>query len=162
MRRLTTGIIFLLLGLSLGGAAVWLYMGYGARIEKPPAEKERKILFYRNPMNPEATSPTPVKDPMGMDYIPVYEEEAAVSDAPGTVRISPERIQKIGVRSEEVERRTLSRVIRTVGRVEPVEKNVFVINAKVSGWVEKLYVDRTDQMVSRGEKLLEIYSPELV
>ncbi len=130
--------------------------------EEAPAEKERKVLFYRHPMNPQVTSPTPQKDEMGMDYIPVYEEERGVKEVPGTVRISPEKIQKIGVKSEEAKIRRLQRIIRTVGRVEPVENKVYDINTKVGGWVEKLYVSRTDQMVRPGEALLELYSPDLV
>jgi len=121
---------------------------------------ERKVLFYRNPMNPEVTSPVPMKDPMGMDYIPVYEDET--QQAPGTVRISPEKIQMIGVRSEQVAARRLDRVIRTVGRVDPVENRSFVITTKVPGWIELLYVDRTDQMVTKGQKLVELYSPDLI
>ncbi len=164
MRRAITGILLLFLGLGAGGAFVWFYMtprqgGVGA---PPGASRERRILFYRNPMNPEATSPTPMKDPMGMDYIPVYEGEEGAKEAPGTIRISPEKIQKIGVKSEAAARRPLKRIIRTVGRVEPVENNIYVINSKVAGWVEKLHVNRTDQMVSRGEALLELYSPDLV
>src|SRR3989304_4197341 len=130
--------------------------------EAAPAIEERKALFYRHPMNPTATSPTPQKDEMGMDYIPVYEEEGKTEEAPGTVRISPEKIQKIGVKTEEVRRRTLTRTIRTVGRVDHDESRVFDVNTKIGGWVEKLYVARTDEMVHPGEKLLEIYSPDLI
>lgn len=130
--------------------------------EAAPVKKERKVLFYRHPMNPAVTSPTPQKDEMGMDYIPVYEEEAAEEEAPGTVRISPEKIQKIGVKSEVLKRRSLKRIIRTVGRVDPDERKIFNINAKVGGWVERLYVNRTDQMVDHHEPLLELYSPDLV
>ncbi|MBI5561681.1 MAG: efflux RND transporter periplasmic adaptor subunit [Deltaproteobacteria bacterium] len=162
MKRLVTIIIALAVGAGFGGAVVLLY----GRTTPPKAgimaKKERRILYYRNPMKPGVTSPVPMKDNMGMDYVPVYEDEAASQTTPGTVRISPEKIQKIGVKSEEAARRRLRRVIRTVGRVEPVEDNIFVINAKVGGWVEKLYVSRTDQMVSPGDRLLDIYSPDLV
>jgi RND family efflux transporter MFP subunit len=130
--------------------------------EEKTAQQERKILFYRHPMNPQVTSPTPQKDEMGMDYIPVYEEERVKEEVSGTVRISPEKIQKIGVKSEKAKIRNLKRTIRTVGRIDHDEAKVFNINAKISGWVEKLYVNRTDQMVHPGVPLLEIYSPELV
>ena len=63
---------------------------------------ERKVLFYRHPMNPKVTSSAPQKDEMGMDYIPVYEEAGVSEELPGTVVISPEKIQKTGVKSEEV------------------------------------------------------------
>ncbi len=129
--------------------------------DEMPVKKERKVLFYRHPMNPQITSPTPQKDEMGMDYIPVHEEEG-MEEVPGTVRISPEKIQKIGVKTEEARIRNLKRTIRTVGRIDHDETRVFNINAKIGGWVEKLYVNRTDQMVHPGEKLLELYSPELI
>lgn len=157
-----TGVIMMLIGLLAGGAIVWL-AGMESTAPKPAAEAERKVLFYRNPMDPQVTSPVPMKDQMGMDYVPVYEDEAAAPGAsPGAVRITPERIQKIGVKSAQVTRGDLERTIRTVGRVEPVEDRVHVITAKVPGWIEKLYVSRTDEMVSTGEKLLELYSPELI
>jgi len=163
MKRVLTALLFIIIGVAIGGSFIWFYSRPGKPVAEKPAHKERKILYYRAPMNPSVTSPTPKKDEMGMDYVPVYEEEAAPStEAPGTVRISPERIQEIGVRSEKVTRRKLASVIRTVGRVEPVENRVYVINSKVSGWVEKLYVAQTDQMVMKGEKLLELYSPDLV
>ncbi len=167
MSRTIKSVLILVIGLAVGGTAVFYYTKAVQPEKKeaatPQAKKERKILYYRNPMNPEATSPVPMKDPMGMDYMPVYEDEARPKEeAPGVVRISPERVQKIGVKSEEVKRRPLKRIVRTVGRVEPVEDKVFVISAKVSGWVEKLYVSRTDQMVHKGEMLLELYSPDLV
>ncbi len=124
-------------------------------------EKGRTVLFYRAPMDPKITSPTPKKDEMNMDYIPVYEEETK-QETVGTVIISPEKIQKIGVRSEEVKRLDLKRTIRTVGRVDHDESRVFTITSKIGGWIEKLYVNKTDQMVHPGDPLLEIYSPDLV
>lgn len=158
----TTGIILMLIGLVAGGAAVWLVEIERRPAEKPASQAERKVTYYRNPMDPSVTSPVPMKDQMGMDYVPVYEDEAASRETPGTVRITPERIQKTGVKSAEAVRGDLRRTIRTVGRVEPVEDRVHVITAKVPGWIEKLYVNRTDEMVSTGEKLLELYSPELI
>ena len=165
-------ILFLLIAVAIAAGVGW-YFFYNKKpqlaeipVASPrmyPSEvKERKALFYRHPMNPSVTSPVPKKDEMEMDFIPVYEEEAAEAEAPGTVMISTEKIQKIGVKIEEVKRRTLKRTIKTVGRVEHDEARVFNINAKVGGWIEKLYVNRTDLMVHPGEKLLELYSPELV
>ena len=81
---------------------------------KPKAGKD-KILYYRNPMNPEVTSPVPMKDSMGMDYVPVYEEEAG-GEATG-VYITPEKQQLIGVTKEKVEKRRLTHQIVTVGEI---------------------------------------------
>ncbi len=80
-----------------------------------PKTEEKKILYYRNPMNPEVTSPVPMKDSMGMDYIPVYEKDAA-SETTG-IYISPERQQLIGAKKEKVEKRRLARQILTVGSI---------------------------------------------
>lgn len=167
MKRIFAGILLLLLGLAIGGIGTWFYVSkiktsdtrHQTSVE---AKKEKKILFYRHPMNPQVTSPTPQKDEMGMDYVPVYDEGAAEKEVVGTVKISPEKIQKIGVKTEEAKIRTLKRTIRTVGRIDHDEAKVFNINTKIAGWVEKLYVNRTDLMVHPGEKLLEIYSPELI
>ncbi|MEK6600192.1 MAG: efflux RND transporter periplasmic adaptor subunit [Deltaproteobacteria bacterium] len=154
-------ILFLLIAVAIAAGVGW-YFFYNKKpqVAEIPVVKERKVLFYRHPMNPSVTSPVPKKDEMEMDFIPVYEEEA--EETSSAVKISPEKIQKIGVKIEEVKRRTLKRTIRTVGRVEHDEARVFNINAKVGGWIEKLYVNRTDLMVLPGEKLLELYSPELV
>ena len=85
------------------------------RYETPAAKTSRKILYYRNPMNPQVTSPFPMKDQMGMDYVPVYEEEAPVEE--GSVFISSERQQLIGIKKERVEKRKLIYQILTVGRI---------------------------------------------
>jgi Cu(I)/Ag(I) efflux system membrane fusion protein len=125
----------------------------------PPAD--RKILYYRNPMGLPDTSPVPKKDSMGMDYIPVYADEAGGA-VPGTVTISPERIQTLGVRTEAVARRSMAHTVRAVGTVAADERRIGVVNPKFEGWIEKLYVNTTGQIVRRGEALLEVYSPDLL
>jgi len=122
---------------------------------------ERKILYYRNPMGLPDTSPVPKKDTMGMDYIPVYADEGATS-VPGTVAISPERIQMLGVRTETAARRSMAHTVRAVGTVAADERRIGVVNPKFEGWIEKLLVNTTGQLVRRSEPLLEVYSPDLV
>ena len=119
-----------------------------------------KILYYRNPMGLPDTSPTPKKDSMGMDYIPVYEGED--SDDSGAVTINPARVQTLGVQTAPVERRKLARTIRAVGTVQADERRLYVVNTKFEGWAEKLSVNATGQLVRRGEPLMETYAPELV
>jgi Cu(I)/Ag(I) efflux system membrane fusion protein len=82
--------------------------------------------------------------------------------APGTVQISPERQQLIGVKIGVVEMKPLEKVIRTVGRVDYDEKRIVTVSIKIGGWIEDLYVDFTGRFVRQGEPLLTIYSPELV
>jgi membrane fusion protein, copper/silver efflux system len=82
--------------------------------------------------------------------------------APGTVQISPERQQLIGVKIGAVEMKTLEKVVRTVGRVDYDEKRIVTVSPKIGGWIEDLYIDFTGKFVREGEPLLTIYSPELV
>ncbi len=144
------------------GAEVVATAASGAAPTRPP---ERKILYYRNPMGLPDTSPTPKKDSMGMDYIPVYadEEQAATDgDNAGQVRISTDKVQKLGVRTEAAAMRALGRSVRAAGRVEPDERRIAMISPKFEGYVERLHVNATGQAVARGEALFEVYSPELV
>jgi Cu(I)/Ag(I) efflux system membrane fusion protein len=122
---------------------------------------ERKPLYYRNPMGLPDTSPVPKKDPMGMDYVPVYAEDAEAA-AEGMVRISPERIQMIGVRSEAVARRNLVRPVRAVGTVQFDERRTYVVSTRYEGWIERLLVNTTGQDVRQNQPLMEVYSPDLV
>ena len=153
---------------SMGMDYVPVYEGEAANTQAPstltaatPVGKGKgKLLYYRNPMGLPDTSPVPKKDPMGMDYIAVYEGEEA--GAEGAVKINPAKVQQLGVQIVAVERRELTRTIRAVGTVQADERRLFVVNTKFEGWIEKLYVNATGQPVRRGESLMEVYAPELV
>jgi len=134
-----------------------------AGVASEPGKKTKKLLYYRNPMGLPDTSPTPKKDPMGMDYIPVYEGEQ--DDEPASsnlVKISTEKIQKLGVRSEPVQLRALDKAVRAAGRIEPDERRTYTVAPKFEGYVERLHVNITGQPVGKGQPLFEVYSPELV
>ncbi|HNB07381.1 MAG TPA: efflux RND transporter periplasmic adaptor subunit [Thauera aminoaromatica] len=134
-----------------------------AAVPAEGAKKERKLLYYRNPMGLPDTSPTPKKDPMGMDYIPVYEGEADETPAAARwIKISTEKVQKLGVRTEVAELRSLDRTVRAAGRIEIDERRSFAIAPKFEGYVERLHVNVTGQPVAQGQPLFEVYSPELV
>ncbi|MFN3883409.1 MAG: efflux RND transporter periplasmic adaptor subunit [Rhodocyclaceae bacterium] len=147
------------LGYWFGGQQQKIGAGDTAQ-QSAAAPSGKKILYYRNPMGLPDTSPTPKKDPMGMDYIPVYEGEEE-DDGP-SVKIGTAKVQKLGVRSEVVARRELSRPVRAVGRVEIDERRVHAIAPKFEGWIERLFVNTTGQPVGKGQPLFEVYSPELV
>ncbi len=119
---------------------------------------ERKILYWRAPMDPNYISDQPGKSPMGMDLVPVYEDEMQGA----VISIDPTVVQNIGVRTATVQRKNLSRSIITNGIVTVDESRTFRVNPKISGWIESLYVDETGQSVDKGQPLLDIYSPELV
>jgi RND family efflux transporter MFP subunit len=128
------------------------------------APQARKLRFYRNPMGLPDTSPTPKKDPMGMDYIAVYEgeDDATAGSGAAQIAISTEKIQKLGVRTEGAQLRALGQVVRAAGRVEADERRLFTITAKYEGYIERLLVNTTGQPVTKGQPLFEAYSPELV
>jgi Cu(I)/Ag(I) efflux system membrane fusion protein len=126
---------------------------------------ERRVVHYRSPMNPAQTSPTPMKDDMGMDYLPVYSDEVGGDSAvPGlaTVAIDPARQQLIGLRTATVRHGVVGGAWRTVGRVGVDETRVRHINVKTPGYVERIFVDFVGRPVGRGEPLFAMYSPELV
>jgi Cu(I)/Ag(I) efflux system membrane fusion protein len=126
-----------------------------------PDKPKGKILYYRNPMGLPDTSPVPKKDPMGMDYVPVYEGGDSAVSGP-VVKINPDRVQKLGVRTEIVELRELTRTVQAVATVQANERQLHTISPRFEGWIQKLHVNTTGQTVRRGEPLLEVYSPELV
>jgi RND family efflux transporter MFP subunit len=133
------------------------------RAAQASPEKGRKILFYRNPMDPTITSPVPAKDDMGMDYVPVYANEAESAASQGaTVAINPAVVQDMNVQTEPVARRDLTRQIRTVGYLDFDQEKMVSVTTKFSGFLEKVYVNYIGQPVAKGQPLFEIYSPELV
>ena len=119
---------------------------------------ERKIKYWRAPMDPSYIRDKPGKSPMGMDLVPVYEDE----ETEGVIAVDPVMVQNMGVRVATLKRGDLSRSVRTVGEVVVAEDLVSVVNLKYSGWIEKLYVDQTGVYVKKGQPLFRIYSPELV
>ncbi|MGZ9127834.1 MAG: efflux RND transporter periplasmic adaptor subunit [Candidatus Binatia bacterium] len=123
------------------------------------SQKSGKILYYRHPMGAADTSPVPKKDEMGMDYLPVYEGELATT---GQIQISPEKIQKLGVKTETVAKRSLRRSIRALGSIQVDERRVHAVMPKFGGWIQRLYVNATRQTIKRGQPLLEVYSPDLI
>jgi len=127
----------------------------------PPqaAAGKGKVLYYRNPMGLPDTSPAPKKDSMGMDYIPVFEGDAA--DA-GIVKISPGRVQQLGVRTEPAAMHAMARTIRAVGTVAIDERRIAVVAPRFEGWIETLAVDTTGQPVRKGEPLAAVYGPDLL
>lgn len=129
--------------------------------ESPPAgDGEREILYYRNPMGLPDTSPVPKKDSMGMDYIPVYADDTP--DDTGVVRVSPARMQTLGVRTATAEHRVLDAPVRAVGRIEVDERRMHDVSPRFEGWIERLHVNATGDPVQRGQPLFTVYSPELV
>lgn len=117
----------------------------------------KRILYYRNPMGLADTSPMPKKDSMGMDYIPVYADEA--NDAPGTVRISLDKVQRLGVRTETAKRQVLNESVVLSGTLTADERRQSIISLKFRANIVKLHVAATGERVRVGQPLFEIHSP---
>lgn len=146
-----------------------LAVGYGAGREAPPqaasvgtgaSPEAGKILYYRNPMGLADTSPVPKQDSMGMDYIPVYENEARAE--PGTVQVGAERVQRLGVRTEAAARRDMARTVHAVGTIQVDETRQTVVAPRFEGWIGKLTADATGRQVKKGDALFDFYSPQIV
>src|SRR5437870_4609674 len=120
----------------------------------------RRVLYYRNPMGLPDTTPVPKKESMGMDYIPVYEGED--QDDGTTVKVSLDRVQRSGVRTEKVETRVLVRPVRTVGTVVHNERRQTIVTLRSDGYIEELFVNTTGQHVRAGEPLFRVYSPDIL
>ena len=155
-------VAVLLLGVVLGATAMRFWPSDTSEGGES-ASGERKPLYWVAPMDPNYKRDKPGKSPMGMDLIPVYPEDlAGGSDSPGTVKISPDVINNLGVRTAPVQQIRMVDAIQTVGHVEYAEDLLEHVHSRVSGWVEKLYVRAEGDPVEKGQPLYEIYSPELV
>jgi RND family efflux transporter MFP subunit len=186
MKKIVSFLISAATLLSIAGAGAWFYRAeIGAWwSEKPetaevdhsahqmPAAEvpeakagERKILYWYDPMHPAYKSDKPGTAPdCGMDLVPMYASEspAGASLPPGTVQVSAQHQQLIGVRTAQVERRPVERILRAAGKVAIDESKVAHIHTKFSGYVEHVYADFVGKQVNAGEPLFTIYSPELV
>ena len=117
-----------------------------------------RIRFYRNPMGLPDTSPTPKKDSMGMDYLPVYEGE---QDGDSSVKVSAGKLQKAGVQSELVELRTLNTAVRAPGTVQEDERRKSVVSLRFEGFIDSVENVTTGTHVHKGQPLMRIYGPNL-
>ncbi|MDE3066208.1 MAG: efflux RND transporter periplasmic adaptor subunit [Verrucomicrobiota bacterium] len=120
----------------------------------------RKILYYKSTMIPGEISQKPGKDSMGMDMAPVYENEAASANS-SVIEVDPVTMQDMDVVTTPVVSGPLRRTVRTVGLVDYNEPKETDVTTKFKGWIEKLYVDYTGELVHRGEPMFKIYSPAL-
>jgi hypothetical protein len=148
--------------------------GYVVRASKraAPAASQRRVLYYVDPMHPAYTSDKPgIAPDCGMQLQPVYADDAGTGPSrpelpaampPGAIRISPERQQLIGVTFATVEEGAASRSIRTVGKVTFDETRVAHVHTRIEGWIEKVFVDFTGDVVKAGQPMLTIYSPEML
>ena len=159
-------VILLLIGLAGAGYAYRTRLLRLISKDTTAQTAEKKVQYWVDPMHPAYKSDKPGKAPdCGMDLVPVYAEEATAvkTNLPeGSIQISPEKQQLIGVQYGEVRYQSVSKTLRTVGRLTYDETKITHVHTKNEGWIEKVYVDFTGKQVKRGQPLISLYSPELL
>ncbi len=128
----------------------------------PASGGERKVLYWYDAMNPQRHYDKPGKASDGMDLLPQYAEVQSAPMAPGSVMISADKQQLIGVRTAQVKRETLMRDVRTTGQITTDETKIAHVHVKVNGFIENVYVDYIGQLVKKGQPLFTWYSPDLL
>ncbi|MBW1637146.1 MAG: efflux RND transporter periplasmic adaptor subunit, partial [Deltaproteobacteria bacterium] len=168
MKKFISVLVLLLVGavigslITLGGYQKLIDLA-GVSQKGDTTGGEKKPLNCVAPINPAYKRDKPGKSPMGMDLIPVYEDGGSGSDTgPGTIKISPDVVNNLGVRTALAERRPLHSRIQTVGYVQYDEDRLVHIHPRVKGWIERLYVKASGDPVKRGQPLYAMYSPQLV
>jgi len=124
----------------------------------PATPMDRKIKYYRNPMGLPDTSAVPKKDSMGMDYIPVFEGDDTDD---GSVKLSPGKIQRTGVKSEPAAPRVIRTLIRAPGTVQLDERRTSIVSFRFEGFVESVENVTTGDHVHKGQALMRVYSPSM-
>lgn len=158
--------MFLVIGAGMG--ILGYYFLAGNKMENKAASNDsgaaktnskRKILYWRAPMNPKEIYDHPGKSNMGMDLVPVYADQASQN---GVVSVDPVMVQDMNVKTAVVKAGHLYADVYTNGIIQPDEQKEYTVTTKTGGWIDKLYVNYTGQEVHKGQKLLRIYSPQLV
>ncbi|HDY7710703.1 TPA: efflux RND transporter periplasmic adaptor subunit [Vibrio vulnificus] len=164
MKSLQIATVALLIGGALGFTANQYFNSHDMSAMAATDNKaSNEPLYWVAPMDPNYKRDKPGKSPMGMDLIPVYADDlAGANDKPGTVKIDPSVENNLGVKTAAVELAKLSPRIETVGYIAFDESQLWQTNVRVSGWVEKLYINAVGEQVKKGDVLFTLYSPELV
>ncbi len=160
MKNLITILVVLAVGVSIGIVASRWSSGPESGALSDAASKERTILYWKAPMDPNYRRDEPGKSPMGMDLVPVYASDT--DDDASVVSINPRVVNNLGVRTAAAQRSVLSRRIETVGYVGYDEDTLRHIHMRVDGWIESLAITATGDAVTKGQTLFELYSPTLV
>ncbi len=120
---------------------------------------ERRIQYWWDPMtNPPYVSEQPGTSPMGMELVPVYEDEGSAGSA---LLIDPAVVQNMGLRLARVAQGPLARTIRAVGVLAEPEPARHDVNLRLGGWIERLQAGTEGMRLARGDALFDLYSPEL-
>ncbi|MGY3569598.1 efflux RND transporter periplasmic adaptor subunit [Vibrio paucivorans] len=165
MKTFQVASLTLLVGAALGFAANQYLFSHdmSAMASESAGSSSDEPLYWVAPMDPNYQRDKPGKSPMGMDLIPVYADDlAGEKDPAGTVTINAAVENNLGVKTAPVTKEQLSPNIDTVGYIAFDESKLWQTNIRVSGWVEKLYINAVGEVVKKDDVLFTLYSPELV
>lgn len=158
-------IVYTMFALAATAAATHFLTRYAmnaSAVDRDGQAGDATPLYWVAPMDPDYRRDGPGKSPMGMDLVPVYADNGLDPDDPGMIFISPDVVNNLGVRTAQVERRSMHTRITTVGYVQYDEDQLVHIHPRVEGWIERLYVQAAGDPVEAGEPLYSLYSPQLV
>ena len=173
----TVGLLVVIAAAFAGG---YIYKAVKGSTAATAQKSERKVLYWLDPMHPAYKSDKPgIAPDCGMKLEPVYADGGAATAAAGaelksvsaddlskmeigTVQITPEKQQLIGMKYEQVELGGGSRTIRAVGKVAIDETRIGHVHTKVEGWIDQVFVDFTGKLVKKGQPMLTIYSPDML
>jgi len=167
-KKILTYFILIIFGAAAGAGGYYIWTGKSSENARTSGENQnnkteknttRKALYWRAPMNPKEIYNHPGKSNMGMDLVPVYADASGES---GVVSIDPVVQQDMNVKTAVVKSGELNAEVFTNGIIQPDEQKEYVVNTKIGGWIDKMYINYTGQKVYKGDKLIKIYSPELV
>jgi Cu(I)/Ag(I) efflux system membrane fusion protein len=172
LRQLIGALVILLSGTGFGlmlGSHVWQRrsssidntskIGSASSISSGSADK-RSVLYWANPMNPSVHADHPMKDGMGMAYVPVY-ASAGPENKTSDLHIDPRMAQTLGVRLATAQMRPMGHVVHSVGTVTVDENRTYTITSRFTGWIKQLKVRAVGEKIHRGEILAEVYSPQI-
>jgi Cu(I)/Ag(I) efflux system membrane fusion protein len=163
MKSLSIATLALIIGSALGFTANQYWLGaHEVMTDSGSNSEEQEPLYWVAPMDPNYRRDAPGQSPMGMDLIPVYEENSGGNEIKGTVKIDPAVENNLGVKSTSAVMTKLTPQIETVGYINFDQSQLWQTNSRVSGWVETLNVNAVGEKVSKGDVLFALYSPELV
>ena len=162
MNKTLSSITLLILGSAMGIAATLFYVDSQGSNSESNEAAANEPLYWVAPMDANYRRDKPGNSPMGMALVPIFADAASVDDSPGTIRISPDVINNLGVRIAAVKWQAFDSKISTVGYVQYDQDKLIHIHPRVEGWLDKLYIKTTGAQVTKGQALYDIYSPELV
>ncbi|MBA3696144.1 MAG: efflux RND transporter periplasmic adaptor subunit [Methylotenera sp.] len=122
----------------------------------------KTVKYWYDPMVPDQKFDKPGKSPfMDMQLEPKYGNEGNNGEETG-VAISSQTTQNLGIRLEKVSTKSFGESFSAVGRIEPDERRFYAVQTRTPGFVERLSVRAVGDPVSKGQKIAEIYAPDLL